>query len=430
MKIVLIGAGSRSFGRGQIADVLHSKELRGRGVTLTLVDTDDAALETMTKLAERMKERLDSDVRLESTTDRRKALPGADYVLVAVARRRMELWEQDFRVPLSYGFRHCLGENGGPGAVFHALRSFELVIPICRDVEELCPDAWLFNFTNPEARVLHAVLHLTKVKGVGFCHGVFDALHAITRYLGRPLDELDIISAGINHCYTILRLRDKKTGEDLFPALLRKVAEDKEPRNPLFKKLAEVFGIFTYPSDDHIGEYLAYGSDYSGVKWHYGRESWPVPRKDVKPQGPSLEDYAEGRAPLDDQIMRPTGELTVPIICDMLLDRGTYRWAVNVLNTGRYIDNLATDGVVEIPATVDRNGIHPMTVGSVPEPFAAVMRTQMSINACVTEGYRTRTKRPLLQALLLDPNVNSVIAAEKLLDYMLGLQREYLPSFA
>jgi len=429
MKIVLIGAGSRSFGRGQIADILHAQELKGRNVTLALVDENAAALEVMTKLAERMKEHTGTDIALESTADRRIALPGAEYVLTAVARERMRLWEQDFRVPLAHGFRHCLGENGGPGALFHALRSFELVIPICRDMEKLCPDAWLFNFTNPEARVLHAVSHLTNVKAAGFCHGVFTALDAISRYLKRPLEELEIISAGIDHFYCILKARDKATGKDMRETLVRKALADPHAP-PLFRKLAGVFGVFTFPSDDHIGEYLSFGSEYSGVKWHYGQECHKVPLVPEKADAPSLEDYAAGKVPLDENVLRTTGELTVPIICDMELDRKSFRPAVNVLNTGNYIENLPRTSAIEVPAIVDRSGIHPLAVGAIPEPFAAFMRTQLSLNETVTEAYRTRSKKLLLQALLLDPVVTSIAAAEKLLDDMLELQKDYLPSFA
>jgi len=429
MKIVLIGAGSRSFGRGQVADILHAKELVGRGVRLVLVDENPGALDVMTRLAERVRTHTGTDVRIESTTDRRKALPDANYVLTAVARKRMELWEQDFRVPLAYGFRHCLGENGGPGALFHAMRSFELMIPICRDMERLCPDAWLFNFTNPEARVLHAVSHLTKVKAAGFCHGVFTALDFISRYLNRPLDGFEIHSAGINHFYCILKAVDRETGEDLRPYLVRKVIEDPNA-GPLFRKIAEVFGVFTFPSEDHIGEYLSFGSEFMGVKWHYGSESRNIPLREQKPTGPSLEDYASGNAPLDAEILTTTEELTVPAIIDMELDRKSFRPAVNVLNTKRYIENLPSAGAVEVPATIDREGIHPIHVGAIPEPFAELMRRQLAINELVTEAYRTRSKKVLLQALLLDPVVASATAAERLLDDMLELQKDFLPTFS
>jgi len=431
MKIVLIGAGSHSFGRGQIVDILGAEDLRGRNVVLWLVDENEAALETMTQLANRVKDHFGSDVTLESTTDRRRALPGANYVITAVARKRMQLWEQDFRVPLSYGFRHCLGENGGPGAVCHALRSFELVIPICRDIEALCPDALLLNFTNPEARVLHAILHLTKVKAAGICHGVFSARRMISAILQRSIEELEIVSAGMNHFYAVLRVRDKTTGEDLWPQVVeRTLTGEAVVLPPLFKKMLEIFDVFSYVSDDHIGEYLSFGSEFSGVKWHYGLESRPLHLEEPPPSRPPLEEYATGSRPLDDVVLRRTTEITVPMICDIELDRGMWRPAVNVLNGAGYIENLPRDGVVEVPAMVDAAGIHPQKVGAIPEPFAAFIRTQFSIIGLVTEAYRTRSKKLLLQALLLDPVVNSITAASEMLDEMLALQSDFLPTFS
>jgi alpha-galactosidase len=428
MKIVLIGAGSQSFGRGQLADLLGSTELRGRGVTLVLVDQNEAALALMTKLARRFKEQTGSDLTLESTTDRRRALASARYVITAVARRRYPLWELDFRVPLAHGFKHVLGENGGPGALFHALRSFELILPICRDMEELCPDALLLNFTNPEARVLHAILHLTKVKAAGICHGVFSAEQALAHYLGAKPEDLEVTSAGMNHFYCILKAVDKRTGKDRVDEALRKACADAAAPT-LFRKLAQIFGVFTFPSDDHIGEYLSYGHEFHGIKWPYGQESRPV-RLEEQPRVSAVEECAEGRAPVTPELLACSGEITVPVICDMELNRGARRSAVNVLNTGGFIENLPRDAAVEVPALVDARGIHPLKVGPVPETFAAYMRTQFTIHTLLTEAYRTRSKQLLLQALLLDPCVNSIVEAEKLLDEMLALQKDFLPTFS
>jgi len=427
MRIVLIGAGSRCFGRGQVADLLQEPALRGTAAELVLVDESSEALERMFGLACRLKAHTGSDMVLSRTTDRRQALAGADYVIVAVARRRYELWEQDFRIPLAYGFRHVLGENGGPGAVFHALRSLELILPICRDMEELCPQALVLNFTNPESRVLHAICTLTRVRAVGICHGVFSALDRLAHYLRRPLADLDVVSAGINHLYAIVRVRDRATGEDLLPEALACAAV--EDSQPLFREFARTFGVFTFPSEDHIGEYLAYGSEFHGVKWDYGIEKRRVPPQD-HPQTDRVADYAAARIPVDaPDILSPSGEHAVPIICDIELDRGTVRPAVNVLNTDGVIENLPRNAVVEVPGRVDAGGVHPLHVGPLPEAFAALLRTQCTIQTLVTEAYRTRSRTLLLQALLIDPNVNSISGATAMLDDMLVLQSEYLPAF-
>jgi len=430
MKIVLIGAGSRSFGLGQIVDILISRELAGRNVVLSLVDENEKALLLMTSLALKIKDHTGTDVQIDSYGDRRKALPGADYAITAVARRRMELWEQDFRIPLSYGFRHSIGENAGPGALFHTLRSLELVMPICRDIEALCPDAILLNYTNPEARVLHAVCHLTKVNAAGLCHGIFYALDLISRYFQRPIDEFDVASAGINHFYCILKLVDKKTGKDLLPEAVNMAMHDRSAScPPLFRKMAEIFGIFTFPSDEHIGEFFSYGSEFTGIKWPYGLEKKQFKLEETEPPGLPLEEYLSGKRALDQELLKPSGEMSVPIICDIMLDRKAWRPAVNVMNRDFFIENLPATGIVEVPAIVDGEGIHPQKVGELPESFAAIVRTHLSINELITEAYRTRSKKLLLQALVLDPLVNNISAAEKMLDEMLELQRDFLPEF-
>ena len=395
MRIVLIGAGSRSFGLRQVMDVLLCKELSGRGVTLALVDENAQRLDTMSRAARRAKGATGSDVGLESHTDHRAALPGADYVIVSVARRRMEL-----------------------------------VIPICRDVQALCPKAHVLNFTNPEARVLHAVRHLTEVKAFGFCHGVFSALEKLPAYTGRALEDLDVVSAGLNHFYMFQRIRDKKTNEDLLPLVLEKAAADhSEESGPLYRKFAEIFGVFTYPSDDHIGEYVSFGMDHRMPVYKYGNE-----HVHYAPEMPArthmVEEYADGRRPADDPaILRTSQEITVPVICDILLNRGTLRPSVNALNSGGFIPNMPRDVVVEVPVRADAKGIHPQRVEPIPEPMAGFTRTQYVIHGLLTEAYRTGSRKLLLQALLVDPCVDSIVRAEQLLDWMLKAQAAYLPTF-
>ena len=421
-RIVIIGAGSASFGRGMIVDLLSSQELNGRDLSVWLVDLDAEALEKMLGFARRVKAHVGSEIELYATTDRREALPGAAYVLTAVSTHRYELWEQDFRVPLSHGFRHPLGENGGPGALFHALRSFKLIMPICRDIERLCPDALLLNFTNPEARVLDAITHLTGVRAAGLCHGVFSAIAFISAETGLPVEQLEVTSAGINHFYYVLSAVDKQSGEDLLPGLIARLRGDDRFPPSVWKKLIDVFGWLTYKSDDHIGEYLAYGAEFTGIKWHYGLESravgQPQPRHRFDPE-----------APLDEQALRRSGEIAAPVICSVELDRRARYDAVNVLNGEGYIENLPREAVVEVPAYCDGQGIHPIAVGALPEAPAAYMRTQISIQRILTEAYDTRSKNLLLQALLLDPAVNSVLEAEALLDEMFELQAAFLPEF-
>jgi len=429
VKIVAIGAGSSSFGRGIVVDAMRSRELNSIDCTFSLVDVDAKALDRMTSLSERVREHLGSKINVEGTTDRRKALPGADFVITSVAIKRMPLWEQDFRVPLSYGFAQALGENGGPGGIFHALRNFELTIPICGDIEALSPNALLLNYTNPESRIVMAINSLTKVRVAGLCHGVNMAREAASQVLERPIEGLKVITGGLNHFFWVLKVADADTGEDLYPELRRRILDGKPVQlQPLVRKLVEIFGYLTIPSDDHVGEYLPFASEFTGSKWPYGSESRVVPRVGGI-ESNWLEPYASGEKPLDANVLQPSGELAVPIILDVALDRRRWEPSVNVLNDGLYVDNLPRDAVVEVPAVVDAKGIHPEHVGPIPESLVALNRLEVSIQKTVVEAYRTRSKKLLLQALLLCPQVTSVSRAEKLMDDMLDLQREYLPKF-
>jgi len=430
LKIVAIGAGS-GFGRGTVVDVLSSPEVNELDCTLVLVDTDLPKLQRMYEFARRVREHFKSKSKVEMSGDRRQALPGAGYVITSVAIKRYPLWEQDFRVPMAYGFKHALGENGGPGAIFHALRNFELVIPICRDMEELCPDALILNYTNPESRIIRAVSDLTKIRAVGLCHGVFDARNGVSRILGKPADEIDFVSGGLNHFYWVTRIADKRTGKDLYPQLRERALSDPGCPNmpPLVKKMLEIFGLYTYPSDDHIGEYLSFAYEFTGLRWHYGLESRKAPRQDPAPAQDRLEPYATGAKPLDDSVLGGSGELAIRIILAIALGRSFRGEAVNVPNAGDYVEGLPPDTVVEVPAMVDGNGLHPEKLAPIPEALLALCRTQASIQKLVVEAYGQRSRNLLLQALLLDPVVNSVQNAEKMLDYMLELQRDYLPAF-
>ena len=428
MKIVVVGAGSRQFGRGLFADLCNSTVLPGRRLELVLVDLDERRLERMTTLAQRMAEETGADYAISGTTDVRAALPGADYVVLSIARERYPLWEQDYRVPMAYGFRQILGENGGPGALFHSLRSINAVIPLCRMIEELSPGALVLNYTNPEMRVLHAIGHLTKVRAAGLCHGVFSAQHLAARYLGLAPDDIKVGSAGINHLFCLMSVTERETGKERLPEVLAKARADADAP-PLFRRFAELFDVVTYPSDDHCGEYSAWGSEYHDGRWFYGQERRgpgdPMPAA-VKPIDRVTDAVIDG-APMATELMLGTEDLAVPIIEDVELDRGSWREAVDVLNTDGYIDNLPRSGAVEVPATFDAKGMHPVHVGPIPEPFAAILRTQLSIAELVTEAYRTCSRKLALQALLLDPVVDSISGAERLLDTMLELQKDYLP---
>lgn len=429
VKIVLIGAGSNSFGPGTINSLLAAQDLLAhRPLRLVLVDTDEPALDRMARYAEAIRAYRGPGVALEATTDRTAVLPGADFVVTAVSVRRYELWREDFLVPLAYGFRHPYGECGGPGAAFHTLRSLHLVIPIARDMERLCPEAWLLNFTNPESRVCQGVSQLTRVRSAGLCHGFHSTYQAVGEVLGRPADSLELDLGGLNHFHWVLAIRDRATGDDLLPEFARTMSQgggDSLP--PLTRFLYATFGRLPFPSDDHVGEYLRFGYEFLGP--HYLQYEARVEAGAAWENAPAqvVSSIADGSRPVTEELAAPSGELVAPLITDIVLNTGARRESANVPNSGPAIPNLPDDAVVEVPVTADAAGIHPVSVGPLPEPVAALCQTQIAIQKLLVEAYGTGSKQALLQALLLEPTVDDIGRCRQMMDEMLRRQAPYLP---
>ena len=429
VKVVLIGAGSGSFGRGTLADLMSSRELRGAAeLTIALVDIDEVALAAMHGFAEKLREYHGSSARLEATSDRREALRGADYVITAVSRKRNELWTQDFHVPLAYGFRHPLGECGGPGAAFHTLRSLHLVVPICQDMEELCPGALLLNFTNPESRVCLGVTRLTGIRAVGLCHGPMTTHQVVARILGRRPEEVEITVGGINHFHWVTQITEVTTGESLLGEFDGRMAEGQHGLGPLTRFCYETFGRLPFPSENHIAEYLPFGYEFVGPD--YLKYAAHVEAANSGPT-PSVKEriaaVARGEAPLTADLAGPTSELAVPIIAGIETGRERRFVSSNVPNAGGAVSNLPEEAIVEVPVVASAEGVRPVPAGALPDAVAALCRLQVAIQELLVQAYAERSKELLYQALLLEPTVDDSRRAREMMEEMLRLQQPYLP---
>ncbi len=431
-KIVLIGAGSVSFGPGTLCDLFAARQELA-GSTIALVDTDPEALRTMAQVAQRMNKATGNPFVIEATPDRREALPDAQFVIIAVAVKRNERWRLDFQIPLKHGVKQVLGENGGPGGLFHAMRNIPIVLDICFDIERLCPDALVLNFTNPEGRICLAATRYTDLQFVGLCHGIGMSQATIGQALDLPPEEIDPKAGGLNHFTWVLDLRHKHTGEDLYPAFRRAMAEksiEEISTNgysygvKLCHYLMDTFGYWPSPSDDHVGEYLPYAWEYCGLE---GYDFDAVDRA-TEEGWRRLWHLASGEEPVDELLQHRSGEIAVPIIVGVLGNTHQYELAVNVPNAG-LIPNLPSWAIVEVPATVDATGVHGVAVGPLPEPIAAMCHTQIAVIDRIVEAAVGGDRGAALQALLLDPLVNGISQAEAILDEMLAVHRDFLPQF-
>ncbi len=294
-KIVCIGAGSAVFGLSNLATIIRGQRLRGAEVAL--VDIDEAGLKTMTALAHKMNQAWDSQMTIWGTTEREEALPGADFVVVSVqVGPREEVWELDWKIPLKHGVRQPYAENSGPGAFAHTARNAPLILAIAQDMERLCPDAWYLNFTNPMIRLTWVVQRYTRIKVVGLCHQLLwayamaaavlanrwglqipEGFHVHTNYDNQAnfvpvamagYRHLDIKAAGLNHFSWVYDIRDKETGEDLYPLLRERwLHHYRKDFEPLTRDLFEIFGLMPTPGDSHLCEYLAWTHDPITKPW-------------------------------------------------------------------------------------------------------------------------------------------------------------------
>ena len=427
-KIVLVGAGSRIFAARVVADLYSSSELQGAEVVL--VDINEEALDRTWAFVQRLDEYMPGQCNLSMTTDRQEALPGADFVITSIAIRRMELWLQDYLEPLRLGFNHCFGENGGPGAVFHTLRNLPTIMAIAWDMEKLCPDAWLLNFTNPENRVCLAVRRHSSVKAIGLCHSVNGTINRLAEFLDFPRDRMDMKVGGVNHFNFMTELWDTETGESLLPRLQARVDEIGPPDQfELCCELWERFGVFPTTGDSHVGEYLSFGYEYftKGFdKDHFFNQHRSSEER--------MNVYAEGRKPVTDWIDPPPGsdlvtfakDMAIPVVRNLHLKKRERMLSVIVPNDGA-ISNLPDDSIVETAGLFQDGEVRPEPIGPLPAGVAAMVHREQDIQEIVVEAWATQSRKLALQALLLDPNVDSITRAERLLDRMLDLQKDYLP---
>jgi len=445
-KITMVGAGGMSFGPTMVNDVIHTRRLRG--ARLVLHDLDAERLERAHQFATKLNAAAGAPVVLDRTTDPGAALDGADFVLSSAEFGRFRHWREDYEIPNRYGARQITGENGGPGAVFHSLRSIANTLGICADIEKYCPDAFLINLTNPMSRVTLAINRATRVRNVGMCHEMPLGVDRLARRLRIDRSRIEAKASGINHFTFFTEFRDTRTGEDLLPRIRAYYARrffDYPPRSqavarrlehslvggflnefhylPLVAHVVRTYGLVPCSVDSHIGEYLPFALD--AAEW------MPVPLDFHEPVSRIAERTATWVAttglPLPLRSMGHSHEEVVPIMAAMWCDDPTRLMAVNVPNRGQLPD-VAEGAIVEVGASVDGEGVHPDTMPPLGAPLSEWVATQVELQDLVVEAALTGDPAPAYQAVLQDPNSPADEAScRKLFDELRNLQADLLP---
>jgi alpha-galactosidase len=405
--IVLIGAGSTSFGLSTMHDLYGDPVFAG--ATIWLVDLDSRPLERMRDLAAALEAASARGISVRTTTDRCEALPGADAVVVSVEVDRDRRWQQDYEIPRRHGVEHVLGENAGPGGLSHALRTIPLVAGVARDVERLAPDALLLNFTNPEGRICTAFRRHLDQPVIGLCHEVEIARRRFSKLLGR---DLECRAAGLNHLTALVAARDAATGCDATAEMhdaVDRLADRDGDTFAFVRYLHDKVGVVIATSDSHAGEYYREAVEHTAPKDFVSSQTHL--RKLMDDIAGSI---VAGTIDLDAFFAYETTEPLRPILRAAIT--GTpERIASAILPNDGLVPALPVDCAVEVSAVADGDGVTGDCTDDLPLAFTATLRHEVTVQQLVADAAFLGSRDAALQALLLDPVVGSSRAAEAIL---------------
>ncbi len=423
-----------------------------------------------------------------SSLDLRASLKGADFVIISIeVGDRFALWDMDRTVPQQYGIRQVFGENGGPGGLFHSLRIIPPILDICQNISDICPDAFVFNYSNPMSRIVTTVKRkFPDLKFTGLCHEIASLEEHLPGILDMPLENIKYRAGGLNHFSVLIEAADKATGKDLYPELMDKAGEyfkrqsgysemwkfirdnfgsllrgsgtgeldlsmivpmlknflkdsipdgmsDREilavlntegfysfdlksrlaplrewSDRHLFREIFETFGLIPITGDSHLGEYV----------------QWAHSAADLKG---IMDFYALYRTMLSlftPEISIKLGERVVPIMEGIITDAGYEEPAVNILNEG-FIADLPSWIAVEVPAVIDAKGIHGIKL-DIPKGFKGLLTNQIGIHDMTAEAVLGKSRKLALQALLVDPVVDTSAGLKDMLDFIIEMQSPLL----
>lgn len=433
-KITFIGAGSTVFAKNLIGDILSYPELAN--ATISLHDIDPHRLRSSEIVAHKIAQTLHVSPTIETTTDRRQALTGADYVICMIQVAGYKPGTViDFEIPQKYGLRQTIADTLGIGGIMRGLRTIPVLVDICRDMEELCPTAYFLNYVNPMAMNCWALHRSTFIKTVGLCHSVQGTAEQLAYDMQIPVRDINYVCAGINHMAFYLRFeRQTAVGpEDLYPRIRQVIAENRVPDgNRVRYEMLQRLGYFVTESSEHFSEY---------TPWFIKRdrpdliEKFNIPLNEyIRRCEAQIEGWEHLRAELESPestlVVEQSHEYGSHIIHS--LETGIPRVIYGNVPNHHLIDNLPAGCCVEVPCLVDKNGIQPTRIGHLPPHLAALMQTNINVQALTVEASLTGKREHIYHAAMLDPHTAAELDLAQiwsLVDDLIAAHGDWLPRF-
>jgi len=438
MKITFMGAGSTVFARNVIGDCMCSEALRD--ATFALYDIDGSRLEESRVILEAMRKTKGGYGKIEcylGVENRKEALRGAAFVVNAI---QVGLYDPctiiDFEIPKKYGLRQTIADTLGIGGIMRALRTIPVMADFARDMEQVCPDALLLNYTNPMAMLSGYMQRYTPIKTVGLCHSVQVCSSGLFKELDMEdkLEGRKELIAGINHMAWLLSIQDKD-GNDLYPEIKSRV--DAKLADPDFKNKVRLdyirnFGYYCTESSEHNAEYNMFyiKSRYPELIDRYNIPLDEYPRRCIRQIEGWKKEYAEL---LENGVKdHVRSKEYASHIMEAVVTGNPYEIGGNVLNTGYLISNLPAEACVEVPCLVNGYGVQPCHVGPLPVQCAAMNMTNINVQLLTIEAAVTLKKDHIYQAAMLDPHTGSELdidTIKKMVDDLIEAHGSYLPTF-
>lgn len=434
-RIVFIGAGSLGFTRNLVRDILTFPILKSSA--LVLMDIDRERLEFARRAAQSIIDKGKYPATVEATLDRKKALKGADAVLCTILAGGVNVWRHDIEIPKKYGVNINVGDTRGPAGIFRALRTIPVMLDICRDMERLCPNAILLNYTNPMAMLCRAMQRNSHIRLTGLCHSVQGTAEMLARWINTPMDQITYVCAGINHQAWYVEF--KKDGKDAYP-LIREALRKKDiyveeiVRNEMFLHLDyyvtessghnSEYNWWFRKRPDLIEKYCMHSTGWNPGEYAYILKEYLRTEKTWKKE---VKQWFDQGAP----ISLERGKEYAAHIINAVNGGESFEFNGNVPNTG-LIANLPQDACVEVPVLANKRGFNPIHVGELPPQCAALNNISVAVEEMAVEAALSGDASLVFQAIAYDPLTAAVLSLaeiRKMVAEMFKRNQQYLPQF-